>query len=377
MESPFEYNRYVSGSQFIGRTREVSLLCNYMRERKNVLIYGPAKIGKQSLVYNSLDLLRHDHQDFILCEINLYNIRCMEAFMLKYANEVVSHFAASHTEWNAILQKHIPSAPYTVTQNAGNPQFAYNSKDLLEESQIMAILQLPDKLAAEYRTHVLFYFKQFQDILLFDDPHGAFLILEKIWKQFASTNFIITGDRFNAMQEIFSDKKYFYMFAHNIEIVPIEEKCFTEYIVKGFQKAGKVILPEQAAGIYNLVEGDPWYTQHLASICLGLTKGYVNEGIINQAVQQLINQHDYEFHSIVYSLSKYQIRMIKAALQGVVKFTSADVLDKYKLNSSANVSRLKEALTKKEIVTFNEKQPATFLDPLFRLWFVNYFFAEK
>ena len=68
--------------------------------------------------------------------------------------------------------------------------------------------------------------------------------------------------------------------------------------------------------------------------------------------------------------------MIKAALEGVVKFTSADVLDKYKLNSSANVSRLKEALAKKEIMTFNEKLPATFLDPLFKLWFTNYFFAE-
>ena len=68
--------------------------------------------------------------------------------------------------------------------------------------------------------------------------------------------------------------------------------------------------------------------------------------------------------------------MIKAALEGVVKFTSGDVLDKYRLNSSANVSRLKEALTKKEIITFNEKKPATFLDPLFKLWFTTYFFAD-
>ena len=137
-----------------------------------------------------------------------------------------------------------------------------------------------------------------------------------------------------------------------------------------------MIHPEQAASIYNLVEGDPWYTQHLASICFNLTKGFVNEGIIKQAAEQLINLHDFEFHSIVYSLSKYQVRMIKAALEGVVKFTSGDVLDKYRLNSSANVSRLKEALTKKEIITFNEKKPATFLDPLFKLWFTTYFFAD-
>ena len=376
MESPFEYNKYVSGAQLIGRNEEGAHLCSLIREKKNVLIYGPAKIGKKSLVYNSIELLRHDIKDVTFCDLDLFNIRCIEAMMLKFTNEIVSHFAASRTEWNSILQKYIPSSPYILENDSQNPRFTYIEKNLLTDKQIEEILMLPDRLAKEYSTHVIFYIRQFQDILLFDDPHRIFLLLEKVWKKHTGTNYIITGDRFNAMEEIFHEKKYFYQFADQIEIKPIDEKIFTEYIVKGFLKAGKTIYPEQAASIYNAVEGDPWYTQHLASICLGLTKGYVNEGIVKQAIQQLINLHDYEFHSIVFSLSKYQTRMIKAALEGVVKFTSADVLDKYKLNSSANVSRLKEALSKKEIMTFNEKMPATFLDPLFKLWFTNYFFAE-
>lgn len=376
MESPFEYNKYVSGAQFIGRGKEVAHLCNLIREHKNVLIYGPAKIGKKSLVYNSMELLRHDHRDITLCDMDLFNIRCIEAFMLRFTNETVSHFAATDTEWNAILQRYLPSSPYMMDKSSHKLQYTYTTKNLLTDRQIEEILSLPDKLAQEYSTHIIFYFRQFQDILLFDDPHRTFLLLEKCWKRDTGTNYIITGDRFNAMEEIFQEKKYFYHFADRIEMKPIDEKIFSDFIVKGFLRAGKVIHPEQAATIYNLVEGDPWYTQHLASICFNLTKGYVNEGIIRQATQHLINLHDFEFHSIVFSLSKYQTRMIKAALEGVVKFTSADVLDKYRLNSSANVSRLKEALTKKEIITFNEKKPATFLDPLFKLWFVNYFFAE-
>ena len=53
-----------------------------------------------------------------------------------------------------------------------------------------------------------------------------------------------------------------------------------------------------------------------------------------------------------------------------------DILDKYNLNSSANVNRLKEALTKKEIITFNEYKEAVFIDPLLKLWFANYFFVK-
>ena len=79
---------------------------------------------------------------------------------------------------------------------------------------------------------------------------------------------------------------------------------------------------------------------------------------------------------MAYGLSKHQLRFIKAVLEGVTHFSSADILDKYNLNSSANVNRLKEALTKKEIITFNEYKEAVFIDPLLKLWFANYFFVK-
>lgn len=376
MESPFEYNKFVQGSQFIGRNKEVAHICNLLRNGKNVLMYGPAKIGKQSLVYNAIERLLHDLKDMTFCEINLFNIRCMEAFLLKFTNELVSHFASTPAEWSSILQNNLPHAPYIPNPDKGKTEYTYISKSPLSIKQIEEILMLPDKLAQEYRTHIIFYFKQFQDIQLFDTPHDLFLLLEKVWGKQCNTNYIITGDRFNAMDEIFQKRKYFYHFAEHVDIPPIEEKIFTDYIVKGFYKAGKVILPDQAAALYKYAGGDPWYTQHLASICFQLSKGYVNDNIVRQAVKHLINLHDYEFHGIVSGLSIYQTRMIKAALDGVIKFTSADILDKYRLNTSANVSRLKEALSKKELIWFRDKQPAVFLDPLFRLWLTEYFFAK-
>ncbi len=377
MESPFEYNKCVSGANFIGRTHEVGLLCNLIRERNNVLIYGPARIGKRSLIYNSLEKLKQESYDFVLCNISLFNIRCVEAFMLKYTNELLSCFSNSAIEWTSIIKKYAPSAPYIIdTTSHSKIKFTYSSKALLNNTQINEILNLPEKLANEFNTRIIIYFDQFQDIILFDDPHSFFLTLEKQWNSQTRTNFIITGERYNAMNEIFEEKKYFYHFAHRIVINPIDEKIFTDYIVKGFMKAGKVAQPEQAAAIYNVVEGDPWYAQHLASICFDLAKGYLNDKIIEQGVSRLLNLHDWLFHSIAYGLSRHQLRFIKAILEGVTKFSSADILDKYNLNSSANVNRLKEALCKKEIITFNEKKEAIFLDPLLKLWFNRYFFTK-
>ena len=44
------------------------------------------------------------------------------------------------------------------------------------------------------------------------------------------------------------------------------------------------------------------------------------------------------------------------------------LIKQYGLNSSANVRRLKDALCKKEIVTFDEDETPIVLDPLFEYW---------
>ena len=203
MESPFEYNKRVQGSQFIGRSTEVAQVCNLLRNHRNILIYGPAKVGKQSLVYNAIERLRHDLKDIAICETNLFNIRCVEAFLLRFCNELVSHFAQTPAEWAHILQRHLPHAPYMVDTTAREPEYTYTTKNLLNEKQMEELLMLPESLACEYGTHVIIYIKQFQDLQLFDDPHHLFLLMEKVWKRQKNTNYIITGDRLNAMEEIF------------------------------------------------------------------------------------------------------------------------------------------------------------------------------
>ena len=62
-------------------------------------------------------------------------------------------------------------------------------------------------------------------------------------------------------------------------------------------------------------------------------------------------------------------------LDGVIRFSASDVIEKYSLNSSANVRRVKDALKKKEVLTFNDKDEPEILDPLFKYWLEKHYFA--
>lgn len=72
---------------------------------------------------------------------------------------------------------------------------------------------------------------------------------------------------------------------------------------------------------------------------------------------------------IVADLTVFQLSFLKAVLRGETRFSALDVIEKYDLHSSANVKRVRDALMKKEILTFTNKDEPVVIDPLFEFWF--------
>jgi hypothetical protein len=130
-------------------------------------------------------------------------------------------------------------------------------------------------------------------------------------------------------------------------------------------------------GACSLFKCHVWYLNHLAAICDSMSKGFINEGIMVEALNSMISIHEPRFMNMIDDLTDHQISLLKAVLDGVVKFSASDVIEKYRLNSSANVRRVKDALRKKEVITFNEKDEPVILDSLFEYWLENYYFAKQ
>jgi hypothetical protein len=91
----------------------------------------------------------------------------------------------------------------------------------------------------------------------------------------------------------------------------------------------------------------------------------------------LISIHEPRFIATMDSLTTFQVSLLKAILDGHEKFSAAEVIKDYALNSSANVKRLKDALMKKEIIAFDDDDKPYLLDPLFEYWVKKYYFGMK
>lgn len=91
---------------------------------------------------------------------------------------------------------------------------------------------------------------------------------------------------------------------------------------------------------------------------------------IDEMLQLLerIAQNSPLFEKQTENLSAYQMNFLRALVDGVHReFTSAEILQKYQLGSSANVSIIKRALIKKELIE-TENNQVLLADPVMKLW---------
>lgn len=363
MDVPFDYSRPIVGDDFLSRKMEVNTLTNMLKQKQNVLIYDAPKTGKKSLVSQTFLNLQKSSYNYVVCDISLLNVRDPDVMFRNIAKKIGDSFSNAVSSYEFFLEKYLPDVNM-------------DSSSSLTGREINTILSLPEKICSENDINIIVYFEEFQNILLFDDPDAVLKILENEWPKHENVTYLITGSRINAMKYIFEEQKYFYHFAEYIHLSPLDEKAVTDRIIKVFLKVGRVIDQDLASKIYTISEGNPFYMWQIASFCFDLTKGYMNENIMNEALCSTLSVYDPSFRNIMNGLSNFQVSFLKAIFDGVTRFSSVEIISEYRLNSSANVHRLKEALKKKEIVAFNENDDPYIIDPFFKYWLANYYFLK-
>ena len=250
----------------------------------------------------------------------------------------------------------------------------------LDRDDMAAMLRLPQRVAAMRGVPFYVILKEFQTVLFSDEHEDLFSVMEDVFRDGnarPAASFIMTGSGVNAMKYIFAERKYFYRQVVHLPLDPVESRDVIEHVVRGFlYGSGKSFERDLAMGACELFKCNLWYINHLASICDRLSKGFINESIMMEALRAMISIHEPRFMNMINDLTDHQVSLLRAVLDGVVKFSASDVIEKYHLNSSANVRRVKDALRKKEVITFNEKDEPVVLDPLFQFWLENNYFAQ-
>ena len=383
MDTPFVYDKFVTGKNFIGRRNDCMVLGNLLSQGEHIAIYEPPKSGKMSVIQQTLFNMRIKGKQFMVGRFSLINVRSISAFLTGLGSAVIRTEASTPAEYAEIIETHLAGTHFIFDRKR------YSESDEIislnwetDENDLLEMLRLPQKLAAAKAQPLYLIIDEFQNIGLTEDGDKVFKAMERVIKEMKESSgpgctLILCGSMVNAMKEIFEVKRYFHRQVEHLSISQADEREIIEHIVKGFLSSGKVIEKELLLGMCKLFRNNLWYINHFISICDSRSKGYIIESILLDALDSMISIHEPRFAVMVNNLTTFQLGLLKAILDGYTKFSAADVIEKYSLNSSANVKRLKDALCKKEIVTFNDNDEPLILDPLFEYWVKKYFFQMQ
>lgn len=383
MDTPFVYDNPVTGKNFVGRKTECNVLANLLAAGENVCLYESPKEGKMSLVQQSLYNMRASGKLFMVAYVDVFNVRTVRDFLKKFGAAVIRAAYSVPSDYAAVISRYLADTHFVfdAAQFASKGDIVCMNWDA-DSNDMLAMMNLPQMVAQEKGLPFYVILKDFQNVMMADGYEDLFNMMEKMFAERdrlapVKSAFVFSGSMVNAMKFIFEERRYFYRQVNHLPLSLIDDKDAIEHVVRGFRSSGKVIERDMALGACKLFRSQMWYLNQFFSICDSMSKGFINEAILVDALNALISVHEPRFNVLVNDLTDHQLSLLKAILDGVVKFSASDVIERYRLNSSANVRRVKDALKKKEIITFNEKDEPVVIDPLFEYWVRKYYFEME
>ena len=380
MAGAFIYDKYVTGKNFIGRKMDCTILANLLEAGENVYVYGPPESGKMSLVQQTLFNMRMMGKQFVVGQLDLFNVRRTDDFLLRLGSAVIRSCASVPEEYADMVSRYLSGSHFVFDPMRFSTCGEVVSLNwTLDRNDMSAMLTLPQRVAQDRNQPYYMVISEFQNLMMAEDYEDLFKVMEEVMAQRprdVRSPYIMLGSQVNAMKYIFEEKRFFWRLVNSVQMQQIEDRDIIEHVVKGFASGGKVIERELVLGACRLFRWDMWRINHFFAICDSMSRGYINEAILMDALRAMIAIHEPHFKAVVNDLTDHQLSLLKAALDGVTRFSASDVIEKYALNSSANVRRVKDALRKKEVLTFNEKEEPVLLDPLFEYW-MNKYYCER
>jgi AAA+ ATPase superfamily predicted ATPase len=365
---PFIFGIATSGDNFTDRKKETERLLLNFQHGVNTVLISPRRWGKTSLVQKVCRLAQSDKLKIVYLDI--FSCRSDKEFYNAFATAIIKQTSSKFEEWldNAKLflsriTPKISIGPDPMTDFSISLEMNPKSED------IDKILQLPEKIAQKKNCSIVICIDEFQQIAEFSDSKTFQKRLRTVWQLQKNVSYCLFGSKKHLMNELFENKSYpFYKFGDAIYLQKIGTQDWVEYICNRFSVTGKQISEQLAERISQAVDNHSSYVQQLAWLVWIHTDKIATEKDFESAYQDIIDQNTPLFEKQTESLTTYQMNFLRAVLDGVhSEFTKQEILNKYQLGTSANISIVKRALEKKELIEI-EKRKIIIPDPIMSVW---------
>lgn len=371
MDTPFVYGRIAENKNFTDREEETRLLMQNFNNLINTIIISPRRWGKTSLVNKTTEMLSSMNDGIRICHVDIFNCRSEEQFYQAYANAILKASTNAWEEFISSAKKYLGKLVPIVSLSDNSQSYEFTFGINFKDSQYSydEILDLPEKIAKESGKRFVVCIDEFQNINEYEDSLGFQRKLRSHWQKHSSVCYCLYGSKRHMLLNIFNNYEMpFYKFGDILFLQKIKQEDWISFITSRFEDTGKRISREECQKMVELTKCHPYYTQQLGQQVWLRTSQECTKEIVMESFLSVIGQLSLLFTNILDTLTSKQINFLLAVANKESNFSSKEVLQKYKLGTSANIKNLKKATLEKDLIDIMPGEKIEIQDPLFEYW---------
>lgn len=375
MTKVFIFGKAAFDEHFTNRLKEQSYLENNFTHGINTILISPRRWGKTSLVHKVAHEINQQKSNIKVVLIDAFICKTEEEFLLTFASAIIKQTSNKWQEWIENSKTFLAQlAPRITVGNDPINDFELSLDFKRENQSKYDILNLPQQIAQNKKLELVICIDEFQQITEYPSNINFQKNLRSIWQLQKNVSYCLYGSKKHILSELFSKQSMpFYNFGALFFLEKITKDHWVDYISDRFASTNKQISPKLAEKICTTVDQHSSYVQQLAWLLWINTKHEAQESDLNEVINDLIIQNSIVFNNLIDSLSSYQLNFLRALSNNVhTGFTKQEILKKYNLGTSANITRIKKALEDKEIIDINGSE-IYLADPVFKLYLKQIF----
>ena len=362
--NPFKYGCVVAGENYCRRPELQRQLGELVKSGQNIVVQGPRRMGKTSLVVETVNSLR----GITLLYVDLFSVKSVGDFCRKVVAATARCGKRSFLERTAELVKNLRPV-FTVDRDTGAPTISVDLKAARNVESVEEVMDMIASHSAAKRFCVVF--DEFQDVLDIPEADAILASLRSKIQFLPDTPFVFLGSVRNRMRDIFdSPRSPFFKSAISFGVERIEESAMTDFLIGRFKSGNRSIDRETVGKILaaaDYISGD---IQELCETTWLVTgDGHrISAGDVAKGLEAVFARESRAFLSTFGKLTAVQASVLKGLADSErCKVFSGEFMETYGIRNVGSVSKALKRLIGDEIIyEFNGEY--FFENPFFREW---------
>ena len=357
--NPFKFGTIVDGEYFTNRVKETEQIKSVLNSENHLVILSPRRYGKTSLITKVVSEMNRPYM-----HLDLQLLTGEQDLAEQLLKKICNLYPFQKVKQALKRFRLVPSLNINPLTNEISVSFGSISsiEPVLEDTiQLLDIMGVPGK-------KLIVIFDEFQDILRLGSNLDR--KLRSLMQFHKNVNYIFLGSQESMIRELFEKKKSpFFNFGQVMPLSKIPCDEFSAFLIERLKTICS-IAETLADQILMITSAHPFYTQQLAfNVWNLLSQGQTSEGVVDEAVKELIQYHDADYERLWNTLISTDRKiLIGMAMSDDSPLSNAFTLHNQISSNSTIFSGLKRLMTSGFVCRVDSKYQID--DPFFVRWII-------